>query len=306
MSKNGGRNLFFILLSVFSIIAATTVSFQLTQCYYKNFVRGKRFFIKGDYETSLNFFESAYVCKPEKLELLQYLTWNYSRVGNQEKTLEMLAKMVQVNPDDYKSRIWLGDTYYGLNDYAKAEQVYRNVLEREDSIKIRKSLAEVLVWQRKFEPALKILSGLEEIAPQNIWLLKLEADIYVEQQEFAKAESVYRKLIHLDRDGPYYEKLAEVLAWQKKYEESIALLEKIIDQGGGSLKQMELLADVYCWSREYVKSTDMYYKVLSMGVEGLDRKRVTLKLADVFRYSNRNSDAIKLYDQYLAKENDLQ
>lgn len=302
MSKNGAKNLFFILLFAFSIIALTTALFQLTQCYYKDFVRGKRFFIKGDYEKSLKFFEAAYECKPEKREVLRYLTWNYSKVGNQEKTLEMLTKIAEITPDDYKSKIWLGDTYYGLNDYAKAEEVYRNLLEKDDSIKIRKSLVEVLVWQRKFEPAMKILNGLEEIAPQNIWLLKLEANIYVEQQEFAKAEVIYRKLIQLDKHERYYEKLAEVLAWQKKYEESIALLEKITDEGDSSLKQTELLADVYCWNKEYVKSKDMYYKVLAMGLEGQDRKRVILKLADVFRYSNRDSDAIKLYDQYLASE----
>lgn len=233
VSRNGKKVLFLILLLSLSIVIATSVVFHRTQGFYKDFVRAKRFFNAGSYKKSLVYFESAFTHCPDRMDLLQYLAWNYSKVGRQNKVAGILTTMTQINSDDIESEKWLADTYYGLNDYGKAEDIYRDILKKHEDREVRRSLAEVLVWR-------------------------------------------------------------------EKYSQAIPILENLLDKNQGDLKLIELLADVYGWQKEFASSIDMYNKLLAMALKGEDRKRISLKLAEVYRYNGQNEDAIKLYEKFFT------
>jgi len=222
-----------IILSALLIIIITSIIFYCTQSYYKNFVRGERYYNTGHYEKSLVYFESAFKYCPERIDLLQYLAWNYSKVGRQNKVAEILTTMTQINSDDIKSEKWLADTYYGLSDYAKAEEIYRNILKKHEYREVRRTLAEVLVWR-------------------------------------------------------------------EKYFQAIPMLKSLLDENQDDLKLIELLADVYSWQKEFVSAIDMYNKLLTMALNGEDEKRITLKLAEVYRYNGQNEKAIKLYEKFFT------
>jgi tetratricopeptide (TPR) repeat protein len=196
-------------------------------------VRAKRFFDTGHYEKSLVFFESAFKYCPNRIDLLQYLAWNYSKVGRQNKVAEILTTMIQINSDDIKSEKWLADTYYGLKDYAKAEEIYRNILKRYNDPNAKRTLAEILVWR-------------------------------------------------------------------EKYSQAIPMLKSLLDENQDDLKLLELLADVYSWQKQFTSSIDVYNKLLTMSLKREDRKRVSLKLAEVYRYNGQNEEAIKLYEKFFA------
>ena len=233
MSGNAKKVLFIILLFVLSIVIATSAIFHGTQGFYKNFVRAKRFFNTGHYEKSLVYFESAFKYCPERIDLLQYLAWNYSKVGRQNKVAEILTTMTQINSDDIKSEKWLADTYYGLNDYGKAEEIYQNILKKYEDRNVKRSLAEVLVWR-------------------------------------------------------------------EKYFQAIPMLKSLLDENQDDLKLIELLADVYSWQKEFANSIDVYNKLLTIPLKGEDRKRISLKLAEVYRYNGQNEEAIKLYEKFFT------
>ena len=169
VSGNAKKALFIILLFALSIVIATSALFHGTQGFYKNFVRAKRFFDTGHYEKSLVYFESAFKYCPDKIDLLQYLAWNYSKVGRLNKVAEILTTMTQIDSDDIKPEKRLADTYYGLNDYGKAEEIYRN---------IKRSLAEVLVWQEKYSQAIPMLKSLLDENQDDLKLIELLDDVY--------------------------------------------------------------------------------------------------------------------------------
>lgn len=233
MSRNAKKTLFIIILFALSIVIATSAIFHSTQGFYKNFVRAKRFFDTGHYEKSLAYFESAFTHCPNRIDLLQYLAWNYSKVGQQNKVAEILTTMTQINSDDIKSEKWLADTYYGLKDYAKAEKIYRNIFKKHEDRNVKRSLAEVLVWR-------------------------------------------------------------------EEYSQAIPMLESLFDENQDDLKLIELLADVYSWQKEFVSSIDMYNKLLTMSLKGEDKKRISFKLAEVYRYNGQNEEAIKLYEKFFT------
>lgn len=233
MGSKAKRNLALILLFALSIVTATSAMFHGTQGFYKDFVRAKRFFDIGHYEKSLAYFESAFKYCPDRIDLLQYLAWNYSKVGQQNKVAEILTTMTQINSDDIKSEKWLADTYYGLNDYGKAEEIYRNILKKHEDRNVKRSLAEVLVWR-------------------------------------------------------------------ENYSQAIPMLKSLLDENQDDLKLIELLADVYSWQKEFANSIDVYNKLLKTPLKGEDRKRVSLKLAEVYRYNGQNEEAIKLYEKFFT------
>lgn len=286
-----------MILSTLTILVSTTFIFHLTQSYYKDYVRGRRYYKNSRYQHALGYFASAVEIRPRSLEAIQYLVWTYAKLDRQDGVARTLKKMSDVDPGNLSTKKWLGDTYYGLSDFPNAEQYYKELLSTEKTFIVQKKLAEVLIWQEKYEEAMPILNELIQKKPKDRKLIELLADVYSWQKEYADAAELYKRLLSKDKGAANIAfKLAEVLVWQEKYEEALPILNDLVRESPDDDKLTERLADVYSWQKEYDEAIRLYKQLLSKDKGSTD---IALKLAEVLRFADRNSEAVEIYNQYL-------
>lgn len=146
--------------------------------------------------------------------------------------------------------------------------------------------------------ARNVLADMQTMSSKGPEFIKNLADAYYALKEYPQAEELYRQILAQREDPDAEMKLAEVLAWQKKYDEAIPILEKLIKSNPGNLKLTELTADAYSWSKRYNQAVELYKK---LETRGCNSKEILLKLADALRFSGRDEEAIKLYEKYLKE-----
>jgi len=184
-----------IILSALLIIIITSIIFCYTQSYYKNFVRGERCFKQDKYDQALTYFISAFEEKPKNLEVSQYIVWTYAKLNRQQDVAKALQIMSEIDPGNWEAKKWLGDTYYGLDNFAKAEECYKDLLLVNRDFSLSMKLAEVLVWQKKYTEAIPVLKELLQQRPNDYQLIEFLADVYSWQKEYDEAIMLYKQLL---------------------------------------------------------------------------------------------------------------
>ena len=104
---------------------------------------------------------------------------------------------------------------------------------------------------------LKTLEAIVRIDDKDLKSKGWLADTYYSEEEFVKAEELYLQILSSHYDPNMQLKLAEVQAWQKKYNKAVISLERIIRQNPDDDKAAGLLADIYTWNREYDKAIEL-------------------------------------------------
>ncbi|MFA7677488.1 MAG: tetratricopeptide repeat protein [Candidatus Omnitrophota bacterium] len=187
------------------------------------------------------------------------------RAHDYKKALHYFRYFYQTNPDNVENIFYL-------------LQVYENLDMQEDSI--------------------ALLERLQAVKPRDVKIAEYLGDIYYSKNEYNKAEKVYRKILGKKKSVEVMKKLAQVLAWQKKYAQATITLEYVISRDSGDEQSLELLADIYVWIKDYDKAVSLYKKLLSKEGESRD---VLYKLAQALRFSGKNEEAIEAYKEYLNK-----
>ncbi|MDD3295821.1 MAG: tetratricopeptide repeat protein [Candidatus Omnitrophica bacterium] len=218
-------------LTVILIVSVTAYIFNYTQKPYMQFSQGLRSYREHDYKKALPYFRYFYQTNPDNLENIFYLLQVYEKLDMQDDSIFLLEHLQAVKPRDVKLAEYLGDIYYSMDEYDKAEKVYRKILGEKRSVEVMR-------------------------------------------------------------------KLAQVLAWQKKYDQAVIALEYVISRDNGDGESRELLADIYVWVKDYDKAVALYKKLLLNKDESKD---VLYKLAQALRFSGKNEEAIGVYKEYLNK-----
>lgn len=221
------------ILSAFTlaVIFTTTFIFHQTQSFYKNFTRGAKHFDAGRYHRALPFLVSAYKMEPQNMKGATLLLWCYTRLGMREEAKDVLETIWCAKPGDIGVMEELADALYGLEDYGRAEGLYRRILQERRGVRVEKKLAEVLVWQKKYEEAKPLLQKLMRTKARDLDFMEFIADIYSWSKEHDKAIELYEKLLSYGRrTDDITLKLADELRYAGRNEEAIELYNRYIEQ----------------------------------------------------------------------------
>jgi tetratricopeptide (TPR) repeat protein len=117
---------------------------------------------------------------------------------NLAKAIEHLEALVRVMPSDTDSLLLLGRLYRANNQTAKAEDVYRKVLQTDPDSRVGlANLAEIYMQQSAFDQAVEVLSKIPE-SDMDSQLLGMLGYAYSQSQHFDKAIDTYEKALAQD------------------------------------------------------------------------------------------------------------
>ncbi len=214
------------------MLFSTTFLFDLTQSFYKDYSKAVRYFQKGHYDEAVPLLLSAIQIEPKSAKAYALLLWSYEKLGKKEEAKDVMEKVLLLNPDDLSIREQLADVYYGLSDYETAESLYRDILDKEPKKNIKKKLAEVLVWQKKYDEAIPVLEELTKAEPKNLELAELVADVYAWSKKYDKAIESYRALLVANYHADDVTlKLADALRLSGRNDEAIKIYSEYLNKG---------------------------------------------------------------------------
>lgn len=141
---------------------------------------------------------------------------------------------------DWQVRLELARVLSYQKKYAESIQNYQQVIQqRPEDVEIQLELATVYTYNGDREAAFELLKQIhtDKLSPQKKGLIeKKEAAIYVMLKDYATAEKHFQNyLTQNPEDLQARVKYAEMLSWEKRYEDSLKeyryVLEKAPDDG---------------------------------------------------------------------------
>lgn len=185
--------------------------------------------------------------------------------------------------------------------YDEAVTVLRDILKNEESAYIYKTLAETLVYAKKFEDALSELNKAVAKYPDDSELLYLSgqvAEFYL--QDLDKAYNYYNKASQVTKDNTYNLSAAAVAEKLGKHKDALKIFNNLIEEDKDNSTLYLYRGLLY----QKMNKNRNALKDIKKAVEK-DENNVTAKLvlADIYINSGDDKEAIKILEE-LSKGNE--
>ncbi len=192
-----------------------------------------------------------------------------------------------------------GLRYFSRGEYSRAADEFSRAraLKPRDT-KILRALIQASRQLGRQDESCRLLQSLSDLIPGDNAVREELADAYYTAGDYPRAESQYRLLDAAAGNIGRRRKLAEVIAWQGRYQEALPLLEAVCAQQPGEAGTQELLADLYSWMKRYDDAVAIYTRILP---GARDRKALRAKLADALRFAGRDEEAVAVYRDILKE-----
>ncbi len=95
--------------------------------YHKAMRKGWLYYLAQDYQSSRKFYLEATRLRPKSLEAQQGLLYPLDLLGLTKEIVATYIRIVSIDRVNLKGNYFLGNYYYYLKDFAKAEQYFENV-----------------------------------------------------------------------------------------------------------------------------------------------------------------------------------
>lgn len=119
--------------------------------------------------------------------------------GKLDEALKMVETRLAANPGDAEAREWHGRLLAWKGGWAEAENEYRQALRQApDDVEILTALADVLLWQKKLQPALEIIDRARARAPADREVLFRRARILRALEKPGEARAQFREALLLN------------------------------------------------------------------------------------------------------------
>jgi tetratricopeptide (TPR) repeat protein len=144
------------------------------------------------------------------------------------KAVQQFEAVLQLEPNDTYSALWLARLYGFENQPDQAEKVLRGILQRDsENEPALEQLSQLLIDEGRAQEAISLLTKATDdgASPDLYGTL---GDAYSHAHDYPNAEAAYRKAIQGDpSDASHRHGLAQALMAQQKYAEALAEFKKL-------------------------------------------------------------------------------
>lgn len=157
---------------------------------------------------------------------------------------------------DWDARLEYARLLSYQHKYDESLKEYQKLLElKPDSSVIRIEMVKILYYQGKNESALQILSEIPS-KEMNDDVKLIAADANTALKNYPEAESIFKAYLKHHDDDLIQFKLAELLSWEKKYDESLALYAKLLTKRPNDIQLRRKYAMVLMWQGDFAKASE--------------------------------------------------
>lgn len=196
---------------------------------------GHLFYDFKEYEQALYYWKRVYDKYQDHVDVrvLTSIGNCYRKLKQYNKGVEFFQKALELSPNNFYALFGLGDSYRGLILHKEAKGAWEKILEKD---------------------------------PYNKVVLTRLGDTYRSLGDFQEAEKFYKKALNLEFDPYASLGLAIIYKESQRVEESIELLNKLLDYNSKNSRIYLELSDCYERKGDYTKSIKILYQFLQSGM----------------------------------------
>lgn len=214
------------------------------------------------------------------------------------KAIEQFQAILQDDPNDTYSALWLARLYRFENHHDDAEQVLRGILKHDpDSGPALEQLSQLLVDEGRSQDAIALLTQAagDSSSPDDYALL---GDAYAQEKDYAKAEDAYRKSVDGDPDDAgHLHQLAQLLLTEEKYSDALELFKKLTTMEPDSFENFVRMAQLYRRLGNYDDAESSLLRAKQLAPGNLE---ILYNEALLYEDQNRYGDAVKVLSDAIA------
>jgi len=133
---------------------------------------------------------------PENLEFNQMLADLYFTLGNYTKSLTLLKKVIDMEPQDHKAIWQVGEIYLSKGEFETAELLVEKAIDLKPSNpKYYISMVEIYYNTERKDVAVETLEKVVKLRPANVPYLNALADLYLELGDQESAQRYYFRVL---------------------------------------------------------------------------------------------------------------
>jgi len=135
----------------------------------------------------------------DNLEFNQMLAELYFTLGNYKKSLTLLKKVIEIEPQDHKAIWQIGEIYLSKGEFETAELLVEKAIELKPSNpKYYISMVEVYYNTNRKDIAIDTLEKVVKLRPANVPYLLALADLYFEIGSIENAQRYYFRVLEYE------------------------------------------------------------------------------------------------------------
>ncbi|GEM_PF-5654002 len=223
---------------------------------------GIAYIAKGEYDSASVAFRNALKDNPYHKAATIGLSNIYEHKGEIKKALKLYDKYLSRHPEDLTVQYRKLDDEISLKLYDEAIKTGNLILKSNpDDKKVILSLAQIYFAQNNWDEAGKLLGSYLNSSPEDYRVATLLGRLYMYSDRFAKADSIFRKIIATDdtlSDG--YVMLASNFVRHDQPDSAIAVLKRGIPKVSNPDFLYNQIGNVYSLIKDYDKAADYFRK----------------------------------------------
>jgi len=185
--------------------------------------------------------------------------------GDLAGATQLVAAMVQAQPQDLALRKMLVQLYLQQNDPLNANLTVNEAIRRGDSAELRLLQAQILIQQKRYEEAGVALKALLKMEPDNEQAAIMLADLAQQRGDKGQSEQILREFLKQNPDMMRAaNNLGRLLVGQGRSQEAIAIYEDMDRRTEGNPDVLYALGLLYYEQKIYDKSARIFERIVAM------------------------------------------
>ncbi|HIJ91486.1 MAG: tetratricopeptide repeat protein [Desulfobulbaceae bacterium] len=269
-------------------------------CSYFNFLWGKSADIEGHYEEAIYAYKQALVCDRLAGHVMRSLASLLVKTGQREEAVEVVNRLIALNPKDSEARALLANLYSIMERYGEAVEMYQAILvDDPQNFNVRLMLGGLHARLRDYTKARQVLEKLAEINPDSYAGFYYLAKLYQEMHIFDKAAEAFKKALELNWSPMLAYDAAELYEQEKHYSEAIAIYRRILEEDPSDERARSFLANIYFRQGEVDKALKEMENLRDISA---DPAKVELAICRILLDAGRRLDAVTRLNAILKKD----
>lgn len=197
-------------------------------CSYFYFLWGTHAEYDKDFEAAVDAYEKALICDPTAVYIKHKLPLLHLKNGDTSKTIELLEKNVEDDPQDTASRKLLAGLLARQKKIDQAIEQYQTILSYDpDNEQVLLRLGVLLEQANNRRKARQVLKKLIKINPQNYFGYLALARMSTAPEE---AQGYFETALDLNWSNELAYEIAQFYLAQESYDRTIDLLRQILER----------------------------------------------------------------------------
>lgn len=298
---------FFLLLLLAAVVSLSGCA-DAEQSKAEHLQRGETYLKDLKYQEATLEFRNALQIDETSAPAHWGLARAYEGLQRFPEMITELQKTLEHDKNHLEARIKLGNYFLAASKgrpelVDEAEKLAKEVLERDaNHIEGHILLGSILFARNDREKAFAELNKAIELNPQRVESYLSLARFYIVTNERDKAEEVFKKAISIDQNSPLaHSEYGKFLVQSNRLQEAEAELQKAVQVGPSDRNARFVLASFYLVNKQLDKAEAEFKNLAGLDAEKPESQVV---LADFYSAVNRMDDAIRIYNEVLAKSPD--